>query len=201
MARTGVRDEVAAPVAERLVAAATRLFAEHGYDATTVQDVVAAAGVTKGAMYHYFDSKDALLYEIYHRLLAMQSARLQEISAGPGDAGRRLRAAAVDVVETTVANLDEAIVFFRSQHLLAADKRKLVRAERRRYHEQFRDLVAEGQRDGAFRPDVDADLVVSFFFGAVHQLGAWFHPGGALTATALGESYVDLLLSGLAPRG
>lgn len=200
MARTGVRDEVAAPVTERLIAAATRLFAGDGYEATTVQDVVAAAGVTKGAMYHYFDSKDALLYEIYHRLLAMQSTRLEQIAAGPGDPGRRLRLAAVDVVETTVAHLDDAIVFLRSQHLLAADKQKLVRAERRRYHERFRDLVVEGQQSGVFRADADADLVVSFFFGAVHQLGTWFHPGGPLTATALGESYVDLLLSGLAPR-
>ena len=200
MARTGVRDEVAEPVTERLIAAATRLFAEHGYESTSVQDVVSAAGVTKGAMYHYFDSKDALLYEIYHRLLAMQADQLEQIAAGPGAPSHRLRLAAVDVVETTAANLDEAIVFFRSQHLLAADKQKLVRAERRRYHERFRDLVIEGQQAGEFRPQADPDLVVNYFFGSVHHLGTWFHPGGPLTATSVGESYADLLLSGLTPR-
>jgi AcrR family transcriptional regulator len=200
MARTAVRDEVAEPVTKRLIAAATRLFAEHGYESTTVQDVVNAAGVTKGAMYHYFDSKDALLYEIYHRLLAMQSDQLDRIAAGPGGPGARLRLAAVDVVETTAANLDEAIVFFRSQHLLAADKQKLVRAERRRYHERFRDLVIEGQRAGELRTGVDPDLAVSYFFGSVHHLGTWFHPDGPLTATAVGQSYADLLLAGLAPR-
>lgn len=83
MARTGARAEAAEPVTERLIAAATRLFAEHGYESTSVQDVVSAAGVTKGAMYHYFDSKDALLYEIYHRLLAMQAEQLDQIAAGP----------------------------------------------------------------------------------------------------------------------
>ncbi|HEV2635849.1 MAG TPA: TetR/AcrR family transcriptional regulator [Actinocrinis sp.] len=201
MARTAARDEVAEPVTERLIAAATRLFAEHGYESTSVQDVVSAAGVTKGAMYHYFDSKDALLYEIYHRLLAMQAGQLEQIAAGPGAPGLRLRLAAVDVVETTAANLDEAIVFFRSQHLLAADKQKLVRIERRRYHERFRDLVTEGQQSGEFRAEVDPDLVVSYFFGSVHHLGTWFHPDGPLTATAVGESYADLLLSSLAPRG
>jgi AcrR family transcriptional regulator len=186
------------PVAERLVQAAVRLFAERGYDATTVQDVVDAAGVTKGAMYHYFDSKDALLYEIYHRLLAMQAQRLEAIVAGPGSAGQRLRRAAVDVVETSVGRLDEAIVFFRSQHLLPADKQKLVRAERRRYHERFSELVAQGQRDGAFRTDIEPELAVTFFFGAVHQIGTWFHRDGPLTATALGERYTDLLLAALA---
>jgi AcrR family transcriptional regulator len=192
--------EAPAPVAERLVQAAVRLFAEHGYYTTTVQDVVDAAGVTKGAMYHYFDSKDALLYEIYHRLLAMQAQRLQTIADGPGSAAERLRRAAVDVVETSVDHLDEAIVFFRSQQLLAADKQKLVRAERRRYHERFCDLVAQGQRDGVFRTDIEPDLVVTFFFGAVHQIGTWFHRDGSLTATALGERYTDLLLAGLAAQ-
>jgi AcrR family transcriptional regulator len=187
-----------APVAERLVRAAVRLFAEHGYDATTVQDVVDAAGVTKGAMYHYFDSKDALLYEIYHRLLAMQAQRLETIAEGPGSAEQRLRHAAIDVVETSVGHLDEAIVFFRSQHLLPADKQKLVRAERRRYHEQFCALVEQGQRDGAFRSDVEPDLTVTFFFGAVHQIGTWFHRDGTLTATALGERYTEILLRALA---
>lgn len=189
-----------APVAERLVQAAVRLFAERGYGATTVQDVVDGAGVTKGAMYHYFDSKEALLYEIYHRLLAMQAERLEAIANGPGTAAERLGRAAVDVVETSVERLDEAIVFFRSQHLLSPDKQRLVRTERRRYHERFCDLVAQGQREGAFRPDVDPDLVVSFFFGAVHQIGIWFHRDGPLSATALGERYTDLLLAGLDVR-
>jgi AcrR family transcriptional regulator len=192
--------ETPAPVAERLVQAAVRLFAERGYGATTVQDVVDAAGVTKGAMYHYFDSKEALLYEIYHRLLAMQAERLEAIADGPGSAAQRLRRAAVDVVETSVGRLDEAIVFFRSQHLLSFDKQRLVRAERRRYHERFCDLVEQGQRDGTFRPDLEPDLVVSFFFGAVHQIGTWFHREGPLTATALGERYTDLLLAGLENR-
>ena len=46
---------------ERLLRAATTLFAEHGFDGTSVQEIVEAAGVTKGAMYHYFASKEDLL--------------------------------------------------------------------------------------------------------------------------------------------
>jgi AcrR family transcriptional regulator len=49
------------PVQERLIAASLRLFAAQGVEGTSVQEIVAAAGVTKGAMYHYFASKDDLL--------------------------------------------------------------------------------------------------------------------------------------------
>ncbi|WP_026406237.1 MULTISPECIES: TetR/AcrR family transcriptional regulator [Actinomadura] len=186
-----------ASVPDRLLAEATRLFAEKGFADASVQEIVAAAGVTKGAMYHYFGSKDDLLYEIYHRLLALQMGRLERIADGPGTAAERLRAAAVDVLETSFRHLDDFTVFFQSTHLLRRDRREAVRAERRRYHERFRALVEEGQREGSFRAPPPADIAVHFFFGTVHQLGTWYRPGGRLETAAISEHYVDLFLNGL----
>lgn len=185
------------PVRERILAAAVRLFAEQGFESASVQEIVAAAGVTKGAMYHYFASKDDLLYEIYHQLLGLQTARLNAIADGAGSAEERVRAAAADVVETTLTSIDEATVFRRSMHMLPGEKQARVRAERRRYHERFRALVEEGQRAGSFRSDVPADVVVHFFFGAVNQLVTWYHREGDLTRKEIAEHYVALLLAGL----
>ncbi|OLB66694.1 MAG: hypothetical protein AUI10_01970, partial [Actinobacteria bacterium 13_2_20CM_2_72_6] len=186
-------------VRRRLVAAATRLFAEKGYENASVSEIVAAAGVTKGSMYHYFQAKDDLLFEIYHRVLAMQMDRLDRLAAGPGTAIDRLRAVAVDVVVTTVEHQDEATVFFLSMHLLDPDKRATVRAERRRYHERFRELVEEGQAAGLFRLDVAPDLAVHFFFGSVHHLLTWYRPDGPMNATQIGNVFAQLLIDGLAP--
>ncbi|HEX6471874.1 MAG TPA: TetR/AcrR family transcriptional regulator [Streptosporangiaceae bacterium] len=187
---------------ERLLAVATRLFAEKGFEATSVQEIVESAGVTKGAMYHYFAAKDDLLFEIYHRLLMMQTRRLEQFAGGEGTAGERLRAAAVDVLDTSFLHLDELTVFFRSMHMLPQEKRKTIRAERRRYHERFRALVEEGQTAGIFRADVPADIVVQFFFGAVHQLSTWYRPNGPLAAHQVSEYYASLLMDGLAsPHG
>jgi AcrR family transcriptional regulator len=191
----------AGPLPERLLGAATRLFAENGYENTSVQEIVTAAGVTKGAMYHYFAAKDDLLYEIYHRLLALQTDRLERIAGGAGDPEERLRAAVIDVIDTSCAHLDGLTVFFRSMHLLPEDRRRAVRAERRRYHERFRALVEEGQRDGTFRADTPADLAVNFLFGAVHQLSTWWRPDGALGSRQVGDHYVRLFLDGLRPDG
>ncbi|MEU7001124.1 TetR/AcrR family transcriptional regulator [Nonomuraea sp. NPDC046570] len=191
------QDQASEPVRRRLLAEATRLFAERGFEGTSVQEIVIAAGVTKGAMYHYFDSKDDLLHEIYGRVLRMQMDRLAAIADGTGSVTERLRAAAADVVETTAENLDDSKIFFRSMHLLAPETQKSVRAERRRYHERFRDLVTEGQRQGVFRDQVPADLVVDYFFGSVHHLGTWYHADGPLSGAQVGEHFADLLLTSL----
>src|ERR1700685_3179555 len=84
------------PVKERLMRVATRVSERHGFEGTSVQDIVDAAGVTKGAMYHYYGSKDDLLYEVYHQLLTLQTTRLGDIAKGSGTAEERLRAAAID---------------------------------------------------------------------------------------------------------
>ena len=188
-------DQAAVP--RRLLEHATKLFAKKGFDRTSVQEIVEAAGVTKGAMYHYFGAKDDLLHEIYGRVLRDQTARLEKFAAGEAPASQRLRAAAADVVVTTIENLDDFKIFTQSMHHLGAAKQRAVRAERRKYHERFRALVEEGQRAGEFRADVPADLVVDYFFGSVHHLGVWYRRTGELTPGRIAEHYADLLLTSL----
>jgi AcrR family transcriptional regulator len=182
-------------VPERLIDAATRLFAEKGFDRVAVQEIVQSAGVTKGAMYHYFGSKDDLLREIYGRVLRMQTERLEKVSADSSPVEDRLHAAAVDVIVTSVENFDAAKVFFSSVDSLAEETRREVRAERRRYHEKFRALIEEGQASGVFSADVPADLTTHYFFGSVHHLGTWYRPDGAVNARELAGYYADLLLA------
>ncbi|MDT3397507.1 TetR/AcrR family transcriptional regulator [Streptomyces sp. B1866] len=187
------------PVPRRLLAAATRLFAESGYDRTSVQDIVAAAGVTKGALYHYFGSKDDLLHEIYGRVLRLQQERLDAFAAADAPVERRLREAAADVVVTSIENLDDTRIFFLSMHHLSPEKHKQVRAERRRYHERFRALVEEGQRAGVFTSDFPANLVVDYHFGSVHHLGVWYRPDGPLSPQQVADHLAEMLMRMLRP--
>lgn len=187
-------------VPERLLLAAAKLFAERGFEGTSVQDVVDAAGVTKGALYHYFASKDDLLYEIYARVLRLQTERLEKFVVSEEPVEQRVHAAAVDVVVTTIENLQDTVIFFRSLHQLSEDKQREVRRERRRYHEMFRGMIEEGQRTGVFRDDVRSDLAVDYFFGSVHHLPMWYRPRGRLSPSAIGTTFADLFLAGLRPQ-
>lgn len=197
-ARTS-RDASGPPVPQRLLSTATRLFAERGYDRTSVQEIVEHAGVTKGALYHYFGSKDDLLHAVYARVLQLQQERLERCMAADAPIEERLRAAAADVVVTSVENMDDAKIFFQSIHQLSPQKLKQVRKERRHYHERFRSLVEEGQQAGVFSTKTPADLVVDYHFGAVHHLIYWYRQDGPMSGQVIGDHMADMLLRALRP--
>src|SRR5690349_13706354 len=91
----------AAGVRERILAAATELFAEQGYAATSVQQVVDRAGVTKGGLYHYFGAKEDLLIEMYRAVFGERLAALDRIIRQGRDPEWTLRAIIDDIVVGT----------------------------------------------------------------------------------------------------
>ncbi len=184
-------------VAADVTRAAVELFATQGYANTSVQQIVAAAGVTKGAMYHYFESKDDLLFGIYDRLLALQRTRLDEIIARGGPVEDVLRAACVDVVETTIEHLAEGTVFFRSAHMLSAARQREVTGRRREYHDAFADLIERGQRDGVFRTDIPLVVLIAHFFSDLHYLSQWYSPDGPEDGSLVGRQLTDLFLTSI----
>ena len=192
---TGIRSR--APVQARIVAAAVGLFSEKGFDATSVQEIVERAAVTKGALYHYYRSKDDLLYEIYHQLISQQLADLDRILAAGDPAPTTLRATISDLVETTAARLEETAVFTREMHKLAEEKMAALRADRRRYHRAFREVIAKGQREGAFALTASAETVTLIVFGIVNQLPQWYRPGGPKSPRELADEIADFVLAGL----
>jgi AcrR family transcriptional regulator len=187
-------------VQRRILDAAVALFAEQGFDATSVQQVVERAEVTKGALYHYFRAKDDLLYEIYHELISEQLAGLDRIAAAglaPADA---LREIIRDLVETTTSRLEPAAVFAREMHKLARDQMSALNAQRRRYHEAVRELVATGQRDGVFAEPAGAETVTLMIFGIINQLPRWYRPDGPTAPRELAGEIADFVLAGLDRR-
>jgi AcrR family transcriptional regulator len=187
------------PTADRIIRAAVELFAEQGFDATSVQQVVERAEVTKGALYHYFASKDDLLFAIYQSLIGVQNTDLEHIVAQRMAPAETVRAILVGVVVSTAERSDEAAVFFRESHKLDAQRMAAFRADRRRFHENFRQVVERAQTDGVFSARVPADVVVQIAMGVVNQLPIWFRPDGPKTAERLGHEVADFVLSALRP--
>jgi AcrR family transcriptional regulator len=190
------------PIPEKLMRVSVELFAEQGYAQTSVQQVVDAAGVTKGALYHYFKSKDDLLFDIYDRILSLQREHLDEIVARGLPVAETMRLACEDVLVTSIEWLHEGTVFFRSQHMLSEDRQLEVKHRRREYNDAFEALLAAGQREGVFRSDIPAAVLIAHFFSDVHYLGQWYSPSGAQTKEQLAAEITELYLTGIAaPHG
>lgn len=196
----GEQDRTRVPRGEardRIVAAATELFGRQGYEATTTRQIVEAAQVTKGALYHWFSSKEELLTSIYRELLAEQTSRLQAITSGGEPADVRLHSAVTDLFAHMDDHAEALTVWARSMHLVAGEHAAAVREERRRYQHLFQDLVEEGQKAGVFRGDVGASVITNTFLSSVVQIHRWFHAEGPLTRRELGSQMVALFLDGV----
>ncbi|MCS3427889.1 TetR/AcrR family transcriptional regulator [Leucobacter aridicollis] len=184
-------------VVSDVIRAAVELFAERGYANTSVQDIVDAAGVTKGAMYHYFESKDDLLFGIYDRVLSLQQSHLDAIVGEGGDVDDVLRAVCVDVLETSIEYLAEGTVFFRSMDMLSEPRRKEVVRRRRAYNDEFAALVRQGQREGNYRDDIPVPVLIAHFFSDVHYLSYWYSEESPEDRTLAAVQITDLFMSSL----
>ena len=184
-------------VADDVTRAAVELFATQGYAGTSVQQIVEAAGVTKGAMYHYFTSKDDLLFGIYDRLLALQKAHLDAVIERGGAVDEMVREACIDVILTTIDDLAAATVFFRSAHMLSARRQHEVTHRRRAYHDAFAGLLARGQAEGLWRTDIPTAVLVAHFFSDVHYLAQWYSPAGPEDKSRVAAQLTELYLAGL----
>lgn len=160
---------------KELLQTALSLFAERGYENTSVQAITDAIGVAKGTFYHYFDSKEALLNELvfYFADQIFESARAR-MAASDGDAIEKLR---ILVGDTAQVKMDMLEVTLPMGRMLRQPENRLV-FERLgdEYASQLTELVRQaieqGVEEGLFRvtrPDMTAEIVVALLFG----LGRW----------------------------
>ena len=144
---------------DKILTEATRLFAEKGVDATSLQEISDAVGVRKPSLLYHFPSKDAL-----------HSSVLEQILSRFGDVVPRLLKAAARE-DRFDAILDETIAFFaadpdRARLLLREtldrprQMRELLRTHAMSWLSLIADSIKKAQRDGSMRDDVDAEAYV-----------------------------------------
>jgi AcrR family transcriptional regulator len=184
----------------RVLDAAVDLFARQGYDATSVAQVIGQAGVAKGGFYHHFASKDALLYEVYGDLIGQQLAGLDEILGRGLPPAAALREIITDLVVSTAASAQRAMVFWRELQRLGDERTAEYRTARRRYHDAVQSLIADGQASGDFATAASPDIVTFTIFGVVNELPLWFRPDGRKSAAQIAAELADFVLRALEVR-
>lgn len=185
---------------ERVLGVAVELFAEQGYDATSVAQIIDRAGLTKGGFYHHFASKDALLYEVYGDLITRQLDHMDEILGKRLTPAQTLRELITDLVVSTAASAQRAMVFWRESHRLGDVHTAAYRAARRRYHDAVRRLIRSGQASGDFARVASADTVTFTIFGVINELPLWYRPTGRKRPPQIATELADFVLAGLEIR-
>jgi AcrR family transcriptional regulator len=190
---------------QELLEAALQVFAQQGYRNTRLEEVAEAAGVTKGTIYHYFDTKEALLLGVIEHYQALAFGRADDVLRD-----HRLPA-------STRIRLLVRKMFAGSEHTRRPMLALLLRGvahEVPHVHERWlRDgpvrlwtliarLVAEGQKRGEFRLDADGEVAARLLVSGLLLQFMWQQHGDAVPALAVDEdrlidSSVELFLAAL----
>jgi len=207
----------------QLMQAAAALFAQRGFTAATMNDVAAAAGVSKATLYHYFQDKHSLLGEIVGSHVSRLQALAREVmhaptlpnpdpaapsdshcgTSAPGGQGRTGGSAADESrLRDLIRRFMLAYADAQNEHrVLTEDVKFLDEAARRTVLDGQREVVAAFARGiAACRPDLDpamAKPLAMLLFGMINWTFTWLRPHGGLTHEALGEVVADLFFGGL----
>src|SRR5581483_11243284 len=173
---------------------AARLFAERGYDGTSLADVAQAVGIQKASLYHHIESKEDLLWDVAR---AGADAFRTALDGVPDDvpSTEKLRLVLRAHLRVVSAQLDAATVFTREWRSLAGERREQFLVERRRYEERIRELFREGLERGELRSDLDLAAATLLFLSAANWAYTWLRPGG--DTDALADRFFGVLLDGM----
>jgi AcrR family transcriptional regulator len=183
---------------EHLVRLAAELFAEKGFQATTVRNIADEAGILSGSLYHHFDSKESIVDEILAGFFQeIMSAYRQVIDEGKGP--RETIAGLVRIAFGTLEPHRAAITVMQN------DWNYLRRMPRFAYLTESEDEVEQmwvstikaGQDEGLFRPDIDAKLTYRMIRDTIWVAVRWYRPGGRLDTAGLAEHYLKVMFDGI----
>lgn len=187
---------------DEILDAALAVFTEKGFDAARVADIAARADISKGAVYLYFDSKEALLRGLIEREVAPVAQRLRGLAdAGGDDPKATLRL----VIAAATQLVNEPRIFATPKLVLSVAPRfaEIAKFYRKRVLDEAISAIAalhrRGVLSGAFR-DADSDTVARMVMGPIFLHAMRKHVLGArdkTTPKARAGAHVDILFEGL----
>lgn len=184
---------------EVIVAAAARVIARDGYGQATIRSVAREANMSLAGLYHYFASKEELLYLIQFHTFDVISSRLGERLEGVSDPREQLRVMVANHLEHFLARMNELKVCAGEMETLSGSFYEDVRALRQRYLKITLGIVeAIGEAGGG--STVDPWLATLYLFGMLNWIYMWYPAAEGATVERLTEQVMSLFLEGFLPR-
>jgi AcrR family transcriptional regulator len=199
MARESVLDP-----RQEILRTAARLFQQQGYDGTSMNDVAAALKLSKGGLYHHFQSKDEILFNLMNH--AMDITEEQVIApvksiANPED---RLRALIRRHIGVVLSERDREItVMLHENHPLTPALRKRINARKKDYVHFVENLIGEvqaqravGSNASSSKKTVTHRAAAFALLGMINWIYQWYRPEGSLQEESLVQQYTEIFFQG-----
>ncbi|MGW7515833.1 TetR/AcrR family transcriptional regulator [Streptomyces sp. NPDC054796] len=189
----------ARPRRSELLATAAEVFAEQGYDATTVRTIADRAGMLAGSLYYHFDSKESMADEILSSFLTELWEGYERVE----DAGLAPRATFEGLVAESFRQMDRhrpAVALYQKEarRLSALPRFAYLSDSQQRFQKLWTRTLERGVEEGGFRADLDVPLAYRFVRDTVWVAAVWYRPGGRKSAAQIAAQYTSMVLDGIA---
>lgn len=183
---------------DAILRAAIETFAARGFFAAQVADVARSAGVAAGTVYLYFRGKDDLLISIFERTMKQAIAAGRESVAARPNPVDRLREIARLHLDRLGRDRDLAIVFQVELRQSTKFMERFSATYLREYLGIIRDVIAEGQKAGVFRAEVNPTMAAKMFFGVLDEMATnWILSRRKYSLAEEADAVADLFVRGL----
>ena len=191
---------------QEILRTAARLFQQQGYDGTSMNDVAAALKLSKGGLYHHFQSKDEILFELMSHAMDITEERVIAPVEAIADPAERLRTLIRRHIAVVLSERDREItVMLHENHPLTPALRKRINARKKDYVHFVENLIAEVQSNsqnnsqnarGGAKKSVTPRAAAFALLGMINWIYQWYRPDGSLQEESLVQQYTEIFFRG-----
>jgi TetR/AcrR family transcriptional regulator, cholesterol catabolism regulator len=158
---------------EEVLEAAIKIMATKGYAAMTIQEVADDVGVLKGSLYHYFSSKEDLLFRVIADSYAKAAAAAEEVAALGLKPVEELFEYLRGQVHWYLSQPDRAKIYFSEARHLKGERLEQMKQRADNYEAYILALVVAAQEDGSIKSPIDPRVLCRFVEGALQGIHHW----------------------------
>ena len=193
MART--RSENYDDIQRGILSAACGLFAKQGYMRASIAELADACKLSRGALYHYFESKEAILYAILDAHIREMIADVEAAMAGQSTTQDQFRAAIRAIVALNARSSNEQRVILNDLSFLGETEQTAIKALERQIVDVVTDLLIRLDKEGRIVKRT-RKIYTMMLFGILNFSHTWYDPGGGIDPQEFADMVVDQFLYG-----
>ncbi|WP_019241584.1 MULTISPECIES: TetR/AcrR family transcriptional regulator [Bacillus] len=183
---------------DKILEACIDLFGEKGYKETSIQDITKQIGVTKGAFYYYYNSKQEILGDICMSYIETQLEQQQVVLDNPSlDSKEKLYQLVLIEIKSIKNERGSARIFFRDMRNIEDSQLKEIKVKRNQFRKNYQTLINQGINNGEFKESLDAEMLTFGILGIANWTYYWFKPDGRMSEESITDIFVDMILNGI----
>ncbi len=185
-------------IKDKIIEAATKLFERKGYHSTTIQEISIESGISKGGLFHYYKSKEEILFRIHEIIVDYELSRVEIVLNKNLDTLQTLKELIEEHVES-IGKFKSFLTVFYQEKKSITDSKKVssINEKRGKYESIFLSLVEKGINNGELRADINPVIIVKTILGTCNWSYQWLSPEGSIAPKDIGSIFWNIIFNGI----